>query len=132
MFLFDWSKIYREAQGDKIEVQRILRMLVNNQIPNNTYDPIYKYSQKNFSGSSFLLNPRALVEQSRKYTYKEVADYLASASFRSYANYLVTKDATLDRIFLPFAEEKIDSFIKNNRLLQMKDSKIYFLYEEVS
>lgn len=132
MFLFDWSKVYKASKGNPVEVQRILRMLVHKQIPETRYDAIYKYSHTSFAGDSFLLYPHALLEQAHKYTYKEVADYLAAASFRLLASYKLNKIRTLDRVLLPFqSEEQVNSFIKNNRLLELRENKIFFKYEEV-
>ena len=46
MFLFDWRRIHKEANGNAVEIVRIVRMLVLGQIPTNAVDPIYKYSNK--------------------------------------------------------------------------------------
>ena len=132
MLLFDWSKIYKESNGNTVEIVRIAKMLTYRSVPKDYYDPIFRYSQKSFSGDSFLLHPKALFEQSHKYTFKEVGDYIASASFRSYANYLVTKKPTLNRVLLPIPMQRIDSFIENNRLLSIEGDEIHFLYEEVN
>ena len=43
--------------GNVREVVRIFRMLVHKQIPENSRDPIYKYSQKDFSGGEFHATP---------------------------------------------------------------------------
>ena len=131
MFLFDWSKIYKASGGSSREAVRIFTMAVTQEIPRNRYDPIYKYSQKSFSGNSYLLRPFLLIERSYKYTYKELADYIAAASFRSYANYKISRDTTLDRVLLPISDRRIGSFIKNNRLLYLDGDRVHFLLEEV-
>ena len=131
MFLFDWSKIYKASGGSSREAVRIFTMAVTREIPRNRYDPIYIYSQKSFSGNSYLLRPFLLIERSYKYTYKELADYIAAASFRSYANYKISRDTTLDRVLLPISDRRIDSFIENNRLLYLDSDRVHFLLEEV-
>ena len=131
MFLFDWPKIYDNSKGSVVEVVRIFRMIVEKQVQKNKYDPIYRYSQKSFSGNSYLLRPFLLIERSYKYTYKELADYIAAASFRSYANYKISRDTTLDRVLLPISDRRIDSFIENNRLLYLDSDRVHFLLEEV-
>ena len=131
MFLFDWPKIYKASGGSSREAVSIFTMAVTREIPRNRYDPIYKYSQKSFSGNSYLLRPFLLIERSYKYTYKELADYIAAASFRSYANYKISRDTTLDRVLLPISDRRIGSFIKNNRLLYLDGDRVHFLLEEV-
>ena len=130
MFLFDWTKIYIESGGNVVETVRILRMLVERQIPKNRKDPIYGYSQKNFSGSSFLLHPDVLLYHSYKYTYREVAQYIALAALRSYADYISNQKITLDFVFMP-GDQGL-SIIENNRLLYLEDDQVHFLYEEVN
>ena len=129
MFLFDWTKIYNASHGNVREVVRIFRMLVHKQIPENSRDPIYKYSQKDFSGVSFMLHPDVLLYHSHKYKYRELAQYISLCSFRSSIDFLSTQDTTLDLIFVPGLEP--ETIINNNRLLMIDDEKVRFLYEEV-
>ncbi|MAD72346.1 MAG: hypothetical protein CL973_00945 [Euryarchaeota archaeon] len=130
MFLFDWRKIYKEANGSAVEIVRIVRMLVHRQIPTNAKDPIYKYSQKNFLGDSFMLHPDVLLYHSHKYQYRELAQYIALCSFRSTAYYRLTKDTTLDTVLLPTEDTEI--LIQNNRLLYIEGDILHFMYEEVN
>jgi hypothetical protein len=130
MFLFDWSKIYQESDGNVTEVLRIFRMLVHKQVPKNTYDPIYKYSQKNFVGESYMLHPDVLLYHSHKYYYKEMAQYIALCSMRPYALYTINNEITLDTLLVPVLSP--EEIINNNRLLRVEGSKIHFLYEEVN
>ena len=131
MFLFDWRKIHKEANGNAVEIVRIVRMLVLRQIPTNAVDPIYKYSQKNFLGDSFMLHPDVLLYHSYKYRYRELAQYIALCALRSTAYFRLTKDTTLDTVLLP--AEDMDTLINNNRLLYLDDSQtLHFKYEEVN
>lgn len=130
MFLFDWPKIYDASKGNVVEIVRIFRMIVEKQIPKNKYDPIYRYSQKNFSGISFMLHPDVLLYHSFKYKYREIAQYISLCALRSSADFISTQDPSLDVILLPGLDpEKI---IENNRLLIIDEDKVYFRYEEVN
>jgi hypothetical protein len=129
MFLFDWTKIYAASHGNVREVVRIFRMLVNKQVPENRKDPIYKYSQKDFSGVSFMLHPDVLLYHSHKYKYRELAQYISLCSFRSTIDFISTQDTTLDLVFVPGLEP--ETIINNNRLLLLDDDRVHFLYEEV-
>ena len=61
MFLFDWKKVYDTAQGDIYTCNLIMSMLIKGTIPKNKFDPLYKFSSKNFTGSSFLVHPDDLM-----------------------------------------------------------------------
>ena len=130
MFLFDWPKIYDASKGNVVEIVRIFRMIVEKQIPKNKYDPIFRYSQKDFSGLSFMLHPDVLLHHSFKYKYREIAQYISLCALRSAADFISTQDPSLEMVLMPgLSPEKI---IENNRLLQVEDDRVYFRYEEVN
>ena len=130
MFLFDWPKIYDASKGNVVEIVRIFRMIVEKQIPKNKYDPIFRYSQKDFSGISFMLHPDVLLHHSFKYKYREIAQYISLCALRSAADFLSTQDPSLEMVLMPgLSPERI---IENNRLLQIDDDRVYFRYEEVN
>jgi len=128
MLLFDWKKVYDTAEGNIATCNLIMEMLVNEQIPQNKYDRIYKYSNKNFTGSSFLLHGDLLLYHSYKYTSKELCIYYALASLRSYADYIASYKTTLDSLHCPVPLEQIN----DNRLLIVDSEDITFIYEEVT
>lgn len=128
MLLFDWKKVYDTAEGNIATCNLIMEMLVNQQIPQNKYDRIYKYSNKKFTGSSFLLHGDLLLYHSYKYTSKELCIYYALASLRSYADYIASYKTTLDSLHCPVPLEQIN----DNRLLIVDDQEITFIYEEVT
>ena len=128
MLLFDWKKVYDTAEGNIATCNLIMEMLVNEQIPQNKYDRIYKYSNKNFTGSSFLLHGDLLLYHSYKYTSKELCIYYALASLRSYADYIASYKTTLDSLHCPVPLEQINE----HRLLIVDDQEITFIYEEVT
>jgi len=130
MFLFDWPKIYDASEGNVVEIVRIFRMIVEKQIPKNKYDPIFRYSQKDFSGINFMLHPDVLLYHSFTYKYREIAQYIGLCALRSAADFLSTQDPSLERVLMPgLSPERI---IENNRLLQIDDDRVYFRYEEVN
>lgn len=99
----------------------------SSRLPKNRYDPLYDYYTSDFSGESYMLNPHELITWAFKWTTKEVAQYIALASFRSYSEYVLTKDASLDLFHSPVSEDEINK----NRLLRIDNGRVRFYYEEV-
>ena len=128
MLLFDWKKVYDTAEGNIARCNLIMEMLVKSQIPRNKFDPIYKYSHKNFVGTSFLAHGDFLLFNSYKYTSKELCIYYALASLRSHADYIAYNKTTLDSLHCPVDLEEIN----DNRLLIVLPDEITFIYEEVT
>jgi len=127
MLLFDWKKVFDTAAGSIYNCNMIMEMLIKGSIPKNKYDPIYKFSSKNFSGSSFLVHPEFLLFNSYKYTQRELCIYYALASLRSLPEYLATHKTTLDALHCPVPLDEIN----DNRLLIVDEQDITFIYEEV-
>ena len=128
MLLCDWKKVYDTAEGNISSCILIMEMLIKKQLPKNKYDRIYNYSNKNFTGPSFLLHGDLLLYHSYKYTTKELCIYYALASLRSYADYIAYNKTTLDPLHCP-----VDlSEINDNRLLIVLQDEITFIYEEVT
>ena len=127
MLLYNWTKIFETCKGNASEMVVVLKMMVEKQIPNNRFDRIYKYSNTDFRGESFLLHPDVLLYNTYQHGYKDVCIYAAMASLRSYAEYKAFGKTTLDVLHLP-----IDPFIflNNHSLLQVKGDQLCFLYEE--
>jgi hypothetical protein len=127
MFLFDWKKVYDAADGNIYECNLIMEMLIKKSIPENRYDPIYKFFDMDFRGHSFILHPDILLYHAYKYLIRDVTVYYALASLRSLPEYFISHKITLDRLHLPV---ELDT-IKDNRLLTVDYDSIHFLYEEV-
>jgi hypothetical protein len=123
---YDWRKIYRKTGGSSKHIILVLRAMNMNHLPRNLYDPLYKYYYDDFSGKSFLIQPTLLLDEAFRYRNKEVAEYIGLASFRNYAHYSITKDATLDLLHSPVSEDTINS----NRLLRIQDGRVLFKYEK--
>jgi|TARA_B110000908_G_scaffold148238_1_gene180575 hypothetical protein len=128
MFYFDWKKVYDSVDGNISRCNLIMEMLIKKQIPRNKYDRIYQYSQKDYSGTSFLVHPDVLVYNAFRYPTADIAVYYALASLRSLPEYLVSQKVTLDLLHLPVDHDRII----NNRLLRIEEDGIHFLYEEVT
>lgn len=126
MLLFNWNEIMKVSKGDVGDIIQILRIITYKIKPKNYYDKTFKFYKYKFGGSSFILNPKDLLEHGRGYSDKEVAEYAGVASFRNYHEYLKTKDTTLDFLMSPISEE----IITKNRLLELKDGRVHFLFEE--
>ena len=128
MLLFDWKKVYDTAEGNISSCILIMEMLIKKQLPKNKYDRIYNYSNKNFTGPSFLLHGDLLLYHSYKYTQKELCIYYALVSLRNYADYIAYNKTTLDALHCPVPLDEI----KDNRLLIVLPDEITFIYEEVT
>ena len=127
MLFYDWKKMFEASEGNPLTLFVIFKMLVTNAVPRNKYDDIYKYAGKHFNGQSYILHADVLLHNAYKYEYREIAQYLALASMRRYADYVTTGKTTLD-----LAECEVDQeYFKDNSLLRIKNDKIHFKYEEV-
>jgi hypothetical protein len=126
MIFYDWERILRASRGNAFDIVTILRIITYKLTPKNYYDSTFKFYEQKFGGASFLLNPEALLTTGRTYSDKEVAEYAGVASWRNYHTFKRYGDTTLDLMHCPVSENTI----KNNRLLDIIDNKIYFMFEE--
>ena len=126
---YNWKKIVKASNGSVADIITILRIITYKITPKNYYDRTFKFYEKNFGGSSFLINPDELLTVGRaQYSDKEVAEYVGIASFRNYHEYVKNLDTTLDLIFCKVNED----IIKQNRLLDIRDGFIHFKFEETT
>jgi len=126
MIYFDWKMILEASNGNVANIITIMRIITFKITPKNYYDKTFRFYEKNFHGSSFLVNAKDLLEKGRAFSDKEVAEYVGVASFRNSYEYAKTKDTTLDLIFCQVSED----IITKNRLLDIRDGKVHFKYEE--
>lgn len=126
MFYFSWKKMFNETSSVK-SLLLIYEMLVMNKVPNNKFDPLYRYYGKDFSGQDFLINPYDLLEIRHRYKDKELVEYIALAARRPLADYLATGVRTLPLIHSPISQQRLNT----NRLLRIEGDQIVFIYEEV-
>jgi hypothetical protein len=126
MLLFNWNEILKRSKGNVLDTITILRIITFKLTPKNYNDRVFKFYEHYYGGQSFLLNPEKLLDVGRSYSDKEVVEYAGVASFRNYFEYVQTKDSTLDLLMLPISED----IITKNRLLDIKNGRIHFMFEE--
>ena len=126
MLLFNWNEILKRSKGNVLDTITILRIITFKLTPKNYNDRVFKFYEHYYGGQSFLLNPEKLLDVGRSYSDKEVVEYAGVASFRNYFEYVQTKDSTLDLLMLPISED----IITKNRLLDIKNCRIHFMFEE--
>ena len=122
MLFFNLAQLQLAANGNSTTLVKELKQyfLYRNKKLNGYYLP--KYSL--FGGTSFLINPKELFNDSALDVYK--AQYIILAGKRDLNLYKEYKVATLDLSFFPDLQvEKI----KNNPLLDIKQQQIKFKYE---
>ena len=128
MLFYNWEKILRESKGSVKDIMTILNILTYKLPPVNRYDRKFKFWTKSFHGNSFLVNPKPIFIQRRRYSDSELVQYAGIASLRNYFEYQKNKDTTLDLLHFNGNEDSI----KNNRLLRIENERIHFLFEEIT
>ena len=126
MLLFNWNEILKRSKGNVMDTITILRIITFKLTPKNYNDRVFTFYEHYYGGQSFLLNPEKLLNTGRSYSDREVVEYAGVASFRSYFEYQQTKDSRLDLLMLPISKD----IITKNRLLDVKDGRIHFMFEE--
>jgi len=126
MLLFNWKKVVRESRHSNAELLKIMSYLTFKPTIYSINDPYFKYTEIDWSGGNFLINPKPLFINRKRFPDKQIVEYIGLASLRNYSEYVALGETTLDLIICPDRED----LINNNRLLQLKNGKIYFLYEE--
>lgn len=126
ILLYDWRKICRKAGGSSKRILLILESMLTESMPYSRWDPVYRYYYEDFSGDSFLVSPRPLLEERYKWKDKEIASYIGLASYRNLGEYYATGKVTLDLVHSPIGQDAIN----NNRLLRIDGDSIHFYYED--
>ena len=127
LILYNWPKIVSKSVGRVSKMLEILSHLTFKLLPVNEEDLRFNISQENWSGDSFLLNPSKIFIHRHQFKSREIAEYVALASLRSYAEYKDTRNTTLSLLECPVEQVQI----KDNRLLSFCNNQIYFCWEEV-
>ncbi len=126
MLFYSLKKILNKTGTSSKRILMAFTAHASSRLPKNRYDPLYQYINSDFSGTSFMRNPYELIKYAFKWRPLEVAQYIGLASFRSYSDYSVTGDLSLDLFHSPVDQDTI----KQNRLLRIVDGRVYFYYEE--
>lgn len=126
MILFNFKKVLQHSNKSCNRFIKIIRYITYRPIPYSKQDDNLIFSRINWRGNSFLLNPKKLLRERKRYTDLEIYEYIALASRRNYAEYRVLGKTTLD---LDLCIDK-ESIILKNRLLQIKNGQVHFKFEE--
>ena len=65
--LFNWKKIYRESEHKASRILDIFEYITYKPIPRNKFDRFYMLSKQDFSGQSFIRNPKPITEFRQSY-----------------------------------------------------------------
>lgn len=123
MILFNWNKLIHHSNNESKKFFAILHHITFDSLPMNRKDILYSVQGKDFSGSSYLLQPEQLFYNFKTYSTQEWVEYVKLASMRNYNDYRISKDKTL--------AAHITNITKtSNRLLTLKDDKISFKFED--
>ena len=128
MILYNWPKIFQYTSGDSSEVVSLIAYITYPNLPLNSYDKTYRSSLIDWSGDSFLLHPEKILSNRSKFDDRELAQYVALASFRSFAEYQATTKRSLNLLLAPVPTVLID----NNRLLSRIEDDVFFCWEEIT
>ncbi len=126
MILYSWEMVQRKAQGNKLELIRIIKYITYRPVPKTRKSRSYRYSRINWGGTSFIVNPEKIFENIDQYTKNEIAQYVGLASLRSYGEYKAIKTTTLDLLLCPVKE----ATLRYNRLLRVENGKVHFKWED--
>lgn len=126
MLLFNWQKIVEQTDYSASKIIKIIEMLYYDRLPYSKSDPNYRFSTMDFSGQSFLLNPKDLLQSQHIYTEKEIAVYVGLAARRKLSEYLAFNKISLSYVHAPEAAKTL----KQNSLLRIEGDNITFKFEE--
>lgn len=120
--------MYRKLEGSSSDIVSLIAYLTFPHLPRNRWDIINRWTHVDWTGDSFLLHPEKIITNRSKFGDTELAQYVALASFRSYAEYEATGKTSLNLALSPVGLELID----NHRLLTRIEDEIFFCWEEVT
>jgi len=128
VIFYNWAKMYRKLEGSSSDIVSLIAYLTFPHLPRNRWDNINRWTHVDWTGDSFLLHPEKIITNRSNFGDTELAQYVALASFRSYAEYEATRKTSLNLALSPVGLELID----NHRLLTRIDDEIFFCWEEVT
>lgn len=130
MIFYDWLKVRKVAGDSAYQIINAMKSIVlkkNKEMPRYK-DKVYEYYCSNLEGTSFMLNADTLLKEQKRWTAKEVAQYIQVASYRSFSDYKITGNLRLKTYLCPLPLDTISK----NRLLIIDNDEIIFVYEEDS
>ena len=118
MLFFDYEKIYVLSCGKSKQIVQYIKLL--------KHEPL-KY--KLLNGNSFILNEDIVVDNPLRLSDQQLAEYLGLLSLRSYDQYLLTSDSSLDMENLyPWIPREV---VETNPLIAINQSKLIFIKESI-
>ncbi len=127
MIRYNWKKILRESKGKVSDLMLIVWYVTYNYPPTSKRDRLFKFYGKDYSGDSFLIYPEGMYKYRKSASDSEWAAYIGIASYRSYNDYIINQQLTLEVERVP---KRLQPIIKRNRLLKIEDGYIHFEYEK--
>ena len=127
MIRYNWKKILRESKGKVSDLMLIVWYVTYNYPPTSKRDRLFKFYGKDYSGDSFLIYPEGMYKYRKSASDSEWAAYVGIASYRSYNEYIINQQLTLEVERVP---KRLQPIIKRNRLLKIEDGYIHFEYEK--
>ena len=127
MIRYNWKKILRESKGKISDLMLIVWYVTYNYPPTSKRDRLFKFYGKDYSGDSFLIYPEGIYKYRKSASDSEWAAYVGIASYRSYNDYIINQQLTLEVERVP---KRLQPIIKRNRLLKIEDGYIHFEYEK--
>lgn len=128
MLLYNWKRMYRCSKGNPTLCVKMFRFIHAKDYPKNKFDPFVKFVDVDFSGESFIRNPKDLYNESFRSKHRDIAIYLALASIRNLGHYLTTGDTTISVDDSPVGNPQ-DKMI-NETLIYEENGRLHFLYED--
>lgn len=123
MIKFSWDKLISLCDYNDIKMYRVLQYscgIYVEKITKGEKQIALKYLKKK---GSYIKNLSAVLLDTRSTTIDKL-QYIQLAARRDYFDYVYLEDVTLSRVFAT------DCDITNNKLLELKKSRIHFKYEE--
>ena len=127
MIRYNWKKILRESKSKVSDLMLIVWYVTYNYPPTSKRDRLFKFYGKDYSGDSFLIYPEGMYKYRKTASDSEWAAYVGIASYRSYNEYIINQQLTLEVERVP---KRLQPIIKRNRLLKIEDGYIHFEYEK--
>ena len=127
MIRYNWKKILKDSNNKVSDILLVVWYVTYGYPPTSKRDRLFKFYGKDYSGDSFLIYPEGIYKYRKSASDSEWAAYIGIASYRSYNDYIINQQLTLEVERVP---KRLQPIIKRNRLLKIEDGYIHFEYEK--
>ena len=127
MIRYNWKKILKDSNNKVSDILLVVWYVTYGYPPTSKRDRLFKFYGKDYSGDSFLIYPEGIYKYRKTASDSEWAAYIGIASYRSYNDYIMNQQLTLEVERVP---KRLQPIIKRNRLLKIEDGYIHFEYEK--